>query len=81
MAAGTATASEKNPTKERNVFPPRQGVFAVAAVGAGRDDAFALGEAGEEDVEEAAEGEAQQRGEDGAGDLELARYLGRLLRF
>jgi hypothetical protein len=56
-------------------------VFAVAAVGARRDDAFALGKAGEEDVEEAAEGEAQQRGEDGAGELELARYFGRLLRF
>ena len=53
----------------------------MAAVGAGRDDAFALGEAGEEDVEEAAEGEAQQRGEDGSGELELARYFGRLLRF
>jgi len=56
-------------------------VFAVAAVGAGCDDAFSLGEAGEEDVEEAAEGQAQQCGEDGAGELELARYFGRLLRF
>ena len=56
-------------------------MIAVAAVGAGSGDAFAGGEAGEDDVEEAAEGEAQQRGEDGAGDLELARYLGRLLRF
>ena len=56
-------------------------MFAVAAVGAGRDDALALGKAGEEDVEEAAEGQAQQRGEDGADELELARYFGRLLRF
>ena len=56
MAAGAAAAAEENPTEERNVFPPRQDVFAVAAVGAGRDDAFALRKAREEDVEEAAEG-------------------------
>jgi len=56
VAAGAAAAAEENPTKERNVFPPRQDVFAVAAVGAGRDDAFALRKAREEDVEEAAEG-------------------------
>jgi len=33
-------------------------MVAVAAVGAGCDDAFALGQAGENNVEEAAEGEA-----------------------
>jgi hypothetical protein len=51
----------------------------MAAVGAGSDEAFALGEAGEEDVEEAAEGEAQQGGEDGAGELEGVRDLAPLL--
>ena len=45
-------------------------MFAVAAVGAGCDDAFALGEAGEKDVEEAAEGQAEQSGEDGSYELE-----------
>ena len=55
-------------------------MFAVAAVGAGCDDAFAFREARQEDVEEAAEGEAEQRGEDGSDELELARYFGRLLR-
>ncbi|HEX4322810.1 MAG TPA: hypothetical protein VHZ52_17990 [Acidobacteriaceae bacterium] len=43
---------------------------AVAAVGAGADDALFLGKAGEEDVEEAAEGEAEQGGEDGSDELE-----------
>jgi hypothetical protein len=43
----------------------------MAAVGAGRDDAFAFRKAGEEDVEEAAEGQAQERGEDCADELEL----------
>ena len=56
VAAGAAAAAEENPTKERKVFPPRQDVFAVAAVGAGRDDAFALRKAREEDVEVAVEG-------------------------
>jgi hypothetical protein len=42
----------------------------VAAVGAGADDALFLGKAGEEDVEEAAEGEAEQGGEDGSDELE-----------
>jgi hypothetical protein len=79
--AGAAAAAEENPTEQGQVFPPGEGVFAVAAMGAWRDDAFAFRKTGEEDVEEAAEGEAQQRGEDGAGDLELARYFGRLLRF
>ena len=56
LAAGAAAASQENPAEDGNVFPPCEDVFAVAAVGARRDDAFALGKAGEEDVEEAAEG-------------------------
>ena len=45
-------------------------MVAVAAVGAGGDYAFFFGKAGEEDVEEAAEGEAEEGGEEGAGELE-----------
>jgi hypothetical protein len=81
VAAGAAAATEENPTEDGKIFPPCQGAFAVAAVGARADDALFLGKTGEEDVEEAAEGQAQERGEDGAGELKLARYFGRLLRF
>jgi hypothetical protein len=44
-------------------------VVAVAAVGARRDDALAFWKAREKDVEEAAEGEPQQRGEDDSGEF------------
>lgn len=46
-------------------------MLAIAAVGAGRDDAFLLGKANKEDVEEAAESKAEQGGKDGSGELEL----------
>ena len=62
MAAAAATA-KKHPTDERNILPPGEGVGAVAAVGAGVDDALAGGPAAQAHVEEAAEGEAQQAGE------------------
>ena len=51
-------------------------MIAAAAVGAGRDDAFALWKTREDDVEEAAEGEAEQSGEDGAGNLEFVDDFG-----
>jgi hypothetical protein len=54
-------------------------VGAVAAVGAGGGDAFVFGEAGEDDVEEAAEGEAEESGKDGAGELEIIQNRCRLL--
>jgi len=57
--ARAAAATKDDPTEDGQIFPPGEGVFAVAAVGAGCDDAFALGEAGEKDVEEAAEGQAE----------------------
>jgi len=66
-----AAAAEGDPTEEGQVFPPGEGVIAVAAVGAGRDDAFALGEAGDEHVEEAAEGQTQEGGEDCAEGLDF----------
>jgi hypothetical protein len=40
-------------------------------VGARRDDAFGFGEARQEDVEKAAEGEAEQRGEDGSEKMRI----------
>jgi hypothetical protein len=46
-------------------------VTAVAAVGTWVSDAFVVGQAGEDDVEEAAEGEAEEGGEDGAEELEF----------
>jgi hypothetical protein len=45
-------------------------VGAVAAVRAGGGDAFVFREAGDNDVEEAAEGQAEEGGEDGADELE-----------
>jgi hypothetical protein len=47
-------------------------MVAMAAVGAGRDDAFVLWEARQDDVEEAAEGHAEQSGEDCAESLKWA---------
>jgi hypothetical protein len=48
----------------------------MTAVGAGRDDAFVLGKARQDDVEEAAEGEAEECGEDCAEDLECGYDCG-----
>ena len=45
-------------------------MVAVAAVGAGVDYALFLGEAGEDDVEEAAEGQSEEGCEDGSGELD-----------
>lgn len=46
-------------------------MVAVAAVGAGGGDAFAFGETGDYDVEEAAEGQAEEGGEDCADGLDF----------
>ena len=45
-------------------------MIAVAAVGAGGGDAFAFWQAGDYDVQEAAEGEAEKGGEDSSDELE-----------
>ncbi len=45
-------------------------MIAVAAVGARGDDAFFFGKAGQQDVEEAAEGQAKEGGEEGSCELE-----------
>jgi hypothetical protein len=68
--AGAAAAAEDNPAQDREVFPPGEDVAAIAAVRAGRDDAFALGEAGDNDVKEAAEDESEECGEKGSYELE-----------
>lgn len=68
-----AAAAEDEPAQEGQVFPPGQGVGAAAAVGAGCGDAFAMGPAGDYDVEEAAEGEAEEGGEEDADELETIK--------
>jgi len=49
-AALTATAAQEEPTQEGDILPPGEGVDAVAAMGAGRGDAFVFGQACDEDV-------------------------------
>jgi hypothetical protein len=68
--ARAAAATENDPTEEGEIFPPGEDVIAVAAVGARRDDALFLWKSGQEDVEEAAKGEAEEGREEGACELE-----------
>lgn len=70
-AALAAAAAQQEPAQDRNILPTGEDVVAAAAVGAGRDDALFLRKTLKDDVEEAAEGEAEQRGEDCAEDLEF----------
>ena len=65
-----AAPSEDDPAQEGQIFPPGEGVAAVAAVGARRYDAFVLRKPRQDDVEEAAEGQAQQGGENGSDNLQ-----------
>jgi hypothetical protein len=67
--AGAAAAAQQNPTEEREILPPGQGVIAVAAVGARGDDALVFGKAYQHDVEKAAEGQAKQCCKDGSDAL------------
>ncbi len=64
--AAAAAAAEEDPAEQGDVFEPGQGVGAVAAVGAGVGEAFVFGKAADDDVEEAAEAEAGEGGEDGS---------------
>jgi hypothetical protein len=73
VAAGAAAPAQENPTEERQILPPRQSVVAVATVRARRDYAFVFRESGQEDIQEAAEGETEQRGE---GDPEVVQFCG-----
>jgi hypothetical protein len=66
-----AAATEQDPAQQRNVFPPGEGVIAFSAMRARRYEAFVLREAGQEDVEKAAECDSEERCKDCAKDLEL----------
>ena len=68
--AVAAAATKDEPAQDGDVFPTCEGVVAVAAVGSRRGDAFVFGVAGEDDVEEAAEGETEQGYDQGADELE-----------
>lgn len=63
-----AASAKYEPTQEGQVFPPGEGVVAVAAVGARGGEALFLGKADQEDVEEAAAGEPEEEGEHGGGN-------------
>ncbi len=69
-AAGTAAATEGEKAEKGDVFPPLEGAVAGTAVGVREDDALIGGPSAEAHVEEAAEGQAQQCGEDGSQDAE-----------
>src|ERR1700761_2146900 len=75
-AALAAAAAQEKPTEQRQIFPPGEGVVAGSAVRAGGSDVLALRHAGKDDVEKAAEGEAEERGKDGAEELEELREAG-----
>ena len=60
--AGAAAGAEEKPAEDGDVVVPADGGGAGGAVGAGGDDAFAARNAEDQDVEEAAEEQAQGRG-------------------
>lgn len=60
-----ATAAEKNPAEDGDVVAGSNGRGATRAAGARVDDGFVTGQAGNANVEEAAEGEAEEDDEDG----------------
>lgn len=63
-----AVCAEGNEREEGNVVVPADGVAAVGAVRARGDDGLAGGKAGDEDVQEAAEKEAQEGCWEGEGE-------------
>lgn len=66
-----AAAAKKNkPAQEGDIFPPGEGVIAMAAVGARGGEAFFFREADEQNVEKTAEGESEQKCEEGGDDLD-----------
>jgi hypothetical protein len=60
-----AAAAEKNPAEDGDVVTGADGRGATRTAGARADDGFVTGQAGDADVEEAAEGEADEDDEDG----------------
>jgi hypothetical protein len=73
LAAVAAASAEKNPAEDGDVVEGADGRGAVRAAGARADDGFVTGQAGDADVEEAAEGEAE---EDDEGCDEQDQRLG-----
>jgi hypothetical protein len=65
LVAIAAVAAEKDPAKNGNVVVGADGRGATRAAGARADDGFVTRQAGDADVEEAAEGEAEEDDEDG----------------
>jgi hypothetical protein len=66
--AGAAAALEQQPTEHRNIFPPTESSQAGWAVGARRGYVAALRPSAQANVQKAAEGQAEQTGEDCAED-------------
>lgn len=64
-AAGSAAAAKENPAENRNVVGGLDPSAAARATRAWVNDGFVARQAGDADVEEAAEGEAEEHGEDG----------------
>ena len=63
--AVAATAAEKNPAEDGDVVAGDDGGAAAWAARARADDGFVTRQAGDTDVEKAAEGEADEDDEDG----------------
>jgi len=68
-AALAAATAQQEPAQEWDILPPCEGVSAITAMGSGRGDALVLGQAGYQHVEKAAEGESEERCEDGSDEL------------
>jgi len=66
--AGAAAANQKEPAEHRDVFPPTERSQAGRAVGARRGYVAALRPSAQANVQKAAEGQAEEAGEDGAED-------------
>jgi len=65
LATVAAAAAEDDPAEDRDVVECADGRAAAGTARAWEDDGFVAGQAGDADVEEAAEGEAEEDGEDG----------------
>ena len=65
MFAATAASAEEDPAEERDVFKGRDGPLALGAAGARADDGLVEGQAGDANVEEAAEDESDEEDKDG----------------
>ena len=71
-AALAAASAQQNPAQNRQIFPPGEDMVAMAAVGAGMDDAFVFRKARQNDVKKAAEGQPEEPDEDCPDPFEFA---------